>query len=145
MRSHARGNLLPGVFSIRTNLKREMARSEQALTAAERLDLMYGTRDHRSFFDTAWYRIVESTAHDSVTGCGVDATAEQVGTRIHTAGHIARGVIDTVLRDVSAAVSPAQHLVFNPSGFTRRAQVEVTLHGVDAGALSPRACSCSTR
>ena len=136
MRSHARGNLLPGVFSIRTNLKREMARSEQALTAAERLDLMYGTRDHRSFFDTAWYRIVESTAHDSVTGCGVDATAEQVGTRIHTAGHIARGVIDTVLRDVSAAVSPAQHLVFNPSGFTRRAQVEVTLHGVDAGALS---------
>ena len=135
MRSHARGNLLPGVFSIRTNLKREMARSEQALTAAERLDLMYGTRDHRSFFDTAWYRIVESTAHDSVTGCGVDATAEQVGTRIHTAGHIARGVIDTVLRDVSAAVSPAQHLVFNPSGFARRAQVEVTLHGVDAGSL----------
>lgn len=136
MRSHARGNLLPGVFSVRTNLKREMARSEQALTAAERLDLMYGTRDHRSFFDTAWHRIVESTAHDSVTGCGIDATAEQVGTRIHTAGHIARGVIDTVLRDVSTAVSPAQHLVFNPSGFSRRAQVEVTLHGVDADALS---------
>ncbi|QNA93739.1 hypothetical protein [Microbacterium sp. Se63.02b] len=136
MRSHARGNLLPGVFSIRTNLKREMARSEQALTAAERLDLLYGTRDHRSFFDTAWYRIVESTAHDSVTGCGVDAT-EQVGTRIHTAGHIARGVIDSVLRDVSAAVSPTRHLVFNPSGFARRAQVEVTLHGVDPGALAP--------
>lgn len=136
MRSHARGNLLPGVFSIRTNLKREMARSEQALTAAERLDLMYGTRDHRSFFDTAWYRIVESTAHDSVTGCGVDATAEQVGTRIHTAGHIARGVIDSVLRDLSVAVSPAQHLVFNPSGFARRSQVEVTLHDVDADTLS---------
>lgn len=136
MRSHARGNLLPGVFSIRTNLKAEMARSEQALAAAERLDLMFGRRDHRSFFDAAWYRIVESTAHDSVTGCGVDATAEQVGTRIHTAGHIARGVIDSVLRDLSAAVSPAQHLVFNPSGMARRTQVEVTLHSVDADALS---------
>ncbi|MGX1583541.1 glycoside hydrolase family 38 N-terminal domain-containing protein [Microbacterium sp. NPDC055502] len=137
MRSHARGNLLPGVFSIRTNLKREMARSEQALAAAERLDLLYGTRDHRSFFDTAWYRLVESTAHDSVTGCGVDSTAEQVGTRIHTAGHIARGVIDSVLRDLAVSVSPAQHLVFNPSGFARRAQVEVTLHGVDPAALAP--------
>lgn len=136
MRSHARGNLLPGVFSIRTNLKGEMARSERALTAAERLDLMYGTRDHRAFFDTAWYRIVESTAHDSVTGCGVDATAEQVGTRIHTAGHIARGVIDTVLRDVSTAASPARHLVFNPSGQARRTQVEITLHGAQSE-LSP--------
>lgn len=136
MRSHARGNLLPGVFSIRTNIKREMARSEQALAAAERLDLMYGRRDHRSFFDTAWYRIVESTAHDSVTGCGVDATAEQVGTRIHTAGHIARGVIDSVMSDLSTAVSPAQHIVFNPSGFARRSQVEVTLHGIDADSLS---------
>lgn len=128
MRSHARGNLLPGVFSIRTNLKSEMARSERALAVAERLDLLYGRRDHRAFFDTAWYRIVESTAHDSVTGCGVDATAEQVGTRIHTAGHIARGIIDHVLRDLSASASPDRHLVFNPSGFARRAQVEVTLH-----------------
>ncbi|MFE6996916.1 hypothetical protein ACFVAE_13210 [Microbacterium sp. NPDC057659] len=130
MRSHARGNLLPGVFSIRTNLKAEMARSERALAVAERLDLLYGRRDHRAFFDTAWYRLVESTAHDSVTGCGVDATAEQVGTRIHTAGHIARGVIDDVLRDLSAGTTPDRHLVFNPSGFARRAQVEVTLHGI---------------
>jgi len=136
MRSHARGNLLPGVFSIRTNLKREMARSEQALSAAERLDLLYGTRDHRAFFDTAWYRLVESTAHDSVTGCGVDATAEQVGTRIQTAGHIARGVADSVLRDLSTSVSPAQYLVFNPSGFARRAQIEVTLHNVPEDAVS---------
>ncbi|MDR2996853.1 MAG: hypothetical protein LBU78_01915 [Microbacterium sp.] len=130
MRSHARGNLLPGVFSIRTDLKAEMARSERALTIAERLDLLYGRRDHRAFFDTAWYRIVESTAHDSVTGCGVDATAEQVGTRIHTAGHIARGVIDDVLHELSSSTTPDRHLVFNPSGFTRRTQVEVTLHGV---------------
>src|SRR5699024_7014437 len=32
LRSHARGNLLPGVFSIRTNLKAAMARAELTLT-----------------------------------------------------------------------------------------------------------------
>jgi len=135
MRSHARGNLLPGVFSIRTNLKKEMGETERVLAIAERLDVMYGSRDHRAFFDTAWYRIVESTAHDSVTGCGVDATALQVGTRIQTAGNIARGIIDTVLKDVSAAVSPDLHIVFNPSGFERRAQMEMTLHNVALDAL----------
>lgn len=129
LRSHARGNLLPGVFSIRTNLKAGMARTERLLTAAERLDLVYGSRDHRAFFDTAWYRLVESTAHDSVTGCGVDETAEQVGTRISTAGHIARGVIGSVLGDLARSASPATHLVFNPSAHARRAHVEVTVHG----------------
>lgn len=136
MRSHARGNLLPGVFSIRTNLKHEMGESERALTVAERLDLMYGRADHRKFFDTAWYRIVESTAHDSVTGCGVDRTALQVGTRIQTAGNIARGVIDNVLRDVSQYVSPDSYVVFNPAGFSRDAQVEITLHNADLTQVS---------
>lgn len=136
MRSHARGNLLPGVFSIRTNLKQEMGESERALTVAERLDLMYGRADHRKFFDTAWYRVVESTAHDSVTGCGVDRTALQVGTRIQTAGNIAREVIDTVLRDVSQHQSPDSYLVFNPAGFHRDAHVEITLHNADLTQVS---------
>lgn len=136
LRSHARGNLLPGVFSIRTNLKAEMGRTERLLSAAERLDLVYGTRDHRAFFDTAWYRLVESTAHDSVTGCGVDATADQVGSRIATAGHIAQGVIGAVLTDLARHASPATHLVFNPSARPRRTQIEVTVHGA-VDELSP--------
>src|SRR5699024_5920869 len=64
LRSHARGNLLPGVFSIRTNLKAAMAEAELVLTQAERLDALYSAEDHRSFFELAWYRVVESTAHD---------------------------------------------------------------------------------
>jgi len=47
LRSHARGNLLPGVFSIRTNLKAEMAAAELALTRAERLDALFSDEDHR--------------------------------------------------------------------------------------------------
>lgn len=127
LRSHARGNLLPGVFSIRTNLKQAMARTERVLTVAERLDAGYGRLDHSSFLDAAWYRLIESTAHDSVTGCGVDVTADQVGGRIATAGHLGRGVTDEILRDLAHAVPADAHLVVNPSAFARRAHVEVTL------------------
>ncbi|MFT4234829.1 MAG: glycoside hydrolase family 38 C-terminal domain-containing protein [Microbacterium sp.] len=137
LRSHARGNILPGVFSIRTNLKAEMARSERALDAAERLDLMYGTGENDAFFRTAWHRLIESTAHDSVTGCGVDATAEQVGTRIHTAGHIARGVTDDILRCLARSVSPQRHVVFNPSGARQQVQVDVTLNGAESELVLP--------
>lgn len=128
LRSHARGNLLPGVFSIRTNLKEAMSHAERSLSVAERLDTLFPSHDHQSFLDTAWYRLVESTAHDSVTGCGVDATAEQVGTRLHTAAHIARGVSESALRTAAAQVSAADHLVVNPSAFPRLAQAEFVVN-----------------
>ncbi|MDQ0894169.1 glycoside hydrolase family 38 N-terminal domain-containing protein [Agromyces ramosus] len=128
LRSHARGNLLPGVFSIRTNLKRAMSDAERRLSTAERLDAAFGADDHRAFFDSAWYRLVESTAHDSVTGCGVDATAVEVEGRLATAGHVARGVILRTMERLAASVTPDSHVVANPAGFARRAHVEIRLH-----------------
>ncbi|MCD5345333.1 glycoside hydrolase family 38 C-terminal domain-containing protein [Agromyces sp. S2-1-8] len=128
LRSHARGNLLPGVFSIRTNLKQAMADAERRLGVAERLDAAFGSDDHRAFFDTAWYRLVESTAHDSVTGCGVDATASEVEGRLATAAHVARGVVLRTMERIAASVTPDRHVVANPTGFARRAHVEIRLH-----------------
>ncbi|SIO03702.1 glycoside hydrolase family 38 N-terminal domain-containing protein [Agromyces cerinus] len=128
LRAHTRGNLLPGVFSIRTNLKQAMADAERRLSTAERLDAAFGADDHRAFFDTAWYRLVESTAHDSVTGCGVDATAVEVEGRLATAGHVARGVILRTMERLAASVAPDRHVVANPTGFARRAHVEIRLH-----------------
>ncbi|WP_157000963.1 alpha-mannosidase [Agromyces laixinhei] len=128
LRSHARGNLLPGVFSIRTNLKQAMTDAERRLSTAERLDAAFGVDDHRAFFDEAWYRLVESTAHDSVTGCGVDATAVEVESRLATAGHVARGVILRTMEQLAASVTPDRHVVVNPAGFARRAHVEIRLH-----------------
>ena len=128
LRSHARGNLLPGVFSVRTNLKQTMTDAERRLSTAERLDAAFGADDHRAFFDTAWYRLVESTAHDSVTGCGVDATAAEVEGRLATAGHVARGVILRTMERLAASVTPDRHVVANPTGFRRRAHVEIRLH-----------------
>ncbi|MFE6964834.1 hypothetical protein ACFVAJ_06960 [Agromyces sp. NPDC057679] len=128
LRSHARGNLLPGVFSIRTNLKQAMADAERRLSIAERLDAAFGSDDHRTFFDAAWYRLVESTAHDSVTGCGVDATAIEVEGRLATAAHVARGVVLRTMERIAASATPDRHVVANPTGFARRAHVEIRLH-----------------
>lgn len=132
LRSHARGNLLPGVLSVRTNLKGAMADSERRLTTAERLDAVAGDGDVRAFLDRAWYRLVESTAHDSATGCGVDETAEQVEFRIHEAGHIARGLVDQRMRALSRLAPRGTVLAFNQAGRSRVVQVELTLDGQEA-------------
>lgn len=125
LRSHARGNLLPGVFSIRTNLKAAMARAELTLTRAERLDALYGAEDHRAFFDLAWRRVVECTAHDSITGCGVDETADQVAARLASATHIGRAVLERVAGQTATGVPADAHLVLNTLPWERTVQAEI--------------------
>ncbi|WP_324651891.1 hypothetical protein [Georgenia sp. H159] len=136
LRSHARGNLLPGVFSIRTNLKAAMARAELTLTQAERLDALYGAEDHRSFFDLAWYRVVESTAHDSITGCGVDETAEQVATRLATAAAVGRAVSERVLDGLARDVPSDAYVVANTLPWPRTVQAEVVVPGAAEGQVA---------
>jgi mannosylglycerate hydrolase len=125
LRSHARGNLLPGVFSVRTNLKAAMASAELTLSRAERLDALYATDDHQAFFDLAWHRVVESSAHDSVTGCGVDATADQVEARLASAESIGRAIIERVSGDLARAVPSDAHLVINTLPWRRPVQAEL--------------------
>lgn len=127
LRSHARGNLLPGVFSIRTNLKAEMARAELVLTRAERLDALWSTEDHRAFFDLAWQRVVESSAHDSITGCGIDDTADQVSARLGSAAHIGRAVSERVAASLADAVPADAHLVLNTLPWARTVQAEMVV------------------
>jgi mannosylglycerate hydrolase len=134
LRSHARGNLLPGVLSIRTNLKTAMADAELNLTRAERLDALYSAEDHRAFFDLAWYRVVESTAHDSITGCGVDATAEQVGARLRSAANIGRAVTERVLDTVAEAVPSDAYVLVNTLPWARVVQAEVVTGAAPAEA-----------
>jgi mannosylglycerate hydrolase len=136
LRSHARGNLLPGVFSIRTNLKAAMADAELALTKAERLDALYSSEDHRALFDRAWYRVVESSAHDSVTGCGVDATADQVGSRLLTAAHVGRAVTERVATTLAATVPSDAHLIINTLPWARTVQAEVVVAVTDAAEVA---------
>lgn len=124
MRSHARGNILPGVLSIRTELKKAMAQAERTATVAERLDVVLGGACREVALDRVWGLIVESSAHDSVTGCGVDATAAEVEARLGVARHSAEGIIDTSLR----ALTPGElTAVANPVPHNRPALLELTV------------------
>jgi mannosylglycerate hydrolase len=131
LRSHARGNILPGVISIRLGLKEAMARAERTLAEAERLGAAFSTSDHSPFLERAWRKVVESTAHDSVVGSGTDETVEQVGARLAEAGQIARAVRDGVIAEVAATVSRDRYLVANPLPTARVALVEVEVPAPD--------------
>jgi mannosylglycerate hydrolase len=131
LRSHARGNILPGVLSVRRDLKRAMARAEDLTADAERLAAQWSDARFAPYLDLAWRRIIESSAHDSVTGCGVDETAEQVAARLAEAAHLARAVRDRVLDDLAAAVPSGAHLVVNRSPRPRTDLVELDVAVAD--------------
>ena len=125
LRSHARGNLLPGVFSIRPSIKAAMAAAERDLTVAERLDALVGGDSRTEFFRRGWGLVVESSAHDSANGCGVDATADQVENRLHVASHTARGAVDIALPALGTGVPVGELAAFNPSGWARDVHAEL--------------------
>ncbi|MEY9929484.1 mannosylglycerate hydrolase [Catenulispora sp. GP43] len=129
LRSHSRANILPGVLSSRVGLKQALSRAERLVERyAEPVAALYGTRSaYQPFLDLAWRRLVDSSCHDSVTGCGVDATADQVAARIAEAGDLGHGVVDLVLGPIAETVPDGGHLLFNPSPQRRREVVTLDL------------------
>jgi mannosylglycerate hydrolase len=125
LRNHVRSNILPGVFSIRMNLKEAMATSERIVEQAERLGANWSTGDFTSFLEVAWRKIIESSAHDSVVGSGTDETVDQVAARLAEAGQVARAVRDGVLQDLSDSVGSDAYLVANALTHERSVFVEV--------------------
>lgn len=141
LRSHARGNILPGVISVRLGLKQQMATAERIVGEAERLGAALTTEDFSPFLDLAWRKIIESTAHDSVVGSGTDETVEQVGSRLAEAGQIARAVRDGVLATRAALVPSDAFFVANPLTAVRTVVVEAEaptpVEGAPVTAISP--------
>ncbi len=125
LRSHVRGNILPGVLSVRRGLKQRMAAAERTVDHAERLNALWSGRDDAPFLTLAWHKIIESSAHDSVVGSGTDETCEQVESRLAEAAQAARAVRDAALAEAAARVPSDGHLVANPLPFARTALVEV--------------------
>ncbi|MCP2339355.1 alpha-mannosidase [Actinomadura rupiterrae] len=127
MRSHARANILPGVFSVRIPLKAAMGAAERRVTRyAEPLAALWlpdGSADR--FLELAWRKLIEVSCHDSVTGCGSDATAQQVAARMAEAEQLGHAVFDLVTGRLAASVDRGDHLVVNPSPVRRRGVVRV--------------------
>ncbi|MFD7406944.1 alpha-mannosidase [Streptomyces sp. NPDC059866] len=125
LRSHVRGNILPGVLSVRLGLKQRMAVAERTIDHAERVNALWSRRDDSPFLSLAWHKIIESTAHDSVVGSGTDETCDQVEARLAEAAQAARAVRDAALAEPAASVPSDGYLVANPLPSARTALVEV--------------------
>ncbi|MEU3985116.1 glycosyl hydrolase-related protein [Streptomyces sp. NPDC026672] len=133
LRSHVRGNILPGVLSVRLGLKQRMAVAERTVDHAERMNALWSRRDDSPFLTLAWHKIIESTAHDSVVGSGTDETCDQVEARLAEAAQTARAVRDTALAEPAARVPSDGHLVANPLPFARTSLVEVDVLAAPEG------------
>ena len=135
LRSHVRGNILPGVLSVRLRLKQRMAVAERTVDHAERVNALWSVRDDSRFLHLAWHKIIESSAHDSVVGSGTDETADQVDARLAEAAQIARAVRDAALAEPAALVPSDAYLVANPLPVPRTELVEVDVLAPAAGTV----------
>jgi mannosylglycerate hydrolase len=128
LRSGARANLLPGVTSARIGLKAACARAERLLARyAEPLAALHATGWPAPFLELGWRRLVESTGHDSVTGCGADTVADHVAVRLAEAAQLGAGLAERVAAEVAARVPRGALAVLNPSPFPRAGLVEADL------------------
>lgn len=121
LRSHAAANILPGVISVRPHLKQAIATAERLVERyAEPFAALWSAEWPQQFLDLAWWRLIDASGHDSVTGCGVDETAVQVFARIAEAGQLGEAVRDRVVGGLARSVPRDAVLVVNPSAHGRR-------------------------
>jgi mannosylglycerate hydrolase len=135
LRSHARGNILPGVLSVRLALKQGMAVAERTIDHAERLNAQWSDTNVSPFLALAGHKIIESTAHDSVVGSGTDETSDQVESRLAEATQAARAVRDAALAEASERVPSDAYLVANPLPVPRTTLIEVDVVAGDGDDL----------
>jgi len=133
LRSHARANILPGVISVRWQLKEAMGRAERMVERyAEPWAALWSAPWPQAYLDLAWSRLVDSSCHDSVTGCGVDETALQVAARIAEGEHAGQAVRDRAVNVLADKVPSGSVLVVNPTPAARTGLVELDVP-VDVG------------
>jgi len=128
LRSSARANILMGVISARVCLKAACARAERLLARyAEPLQALHGTGWPGPFLELGWRRLVESSGHDSITGCGADAVADHVAVRLGEAAQLGSGLAERVAAEVAGRVPRGAVAVLNPSPFPRAGLVDLDL------------------
>src|SRR6478736_3631038 len=128
LRSHARANILPGVLSVRWQLKEAMARTERLLTRyAEPFAALHLQTLPAHYLTMAWRRVIDSSCHDSVTGCGVDETAVQVLARLQEGEHAAQAVRDRALAAAEALSPRGSVVVANPLATQRDDVIDLTV------------------
>ncbi|HEX6678806.1 MAG TPA: glycoside hydrolase family 38 C-terminal domain-containing protein [Actinomycetes bacterium] len=128
LRSGARANLLMGVTSARVEVKAACTRAERVLERyAEPLQALWGRSWPDRFLELAWGRVIESSGHDSVTGCGADAVAAQVLVRLGEAEQLGGALRDRAAAAVARGAPAGSAVVLNPTPARRSGLVELDL------------------
>ena len=123
-RSPARAPLLQDTYSARMWIKIWNQRIEDSLTLrAEPLSsylwFHLGKPYPNGFMETAWKWLMKNQPHDSICGCSVDQTHNEMKSRFSWAETIGESVIDDTRETIQKAALPSDTsslLVFNASG-----------------------------
>jgi mannosylglycerate hydrolase len=128
LRSSARANVLMGVLSARIELKAALGRAERLLERyAEPLHALHCLTWPGRFLELGWNKVIDSSGHDSITGCGADAVAQQVAARLAEAEQIGTGLRDRAAAEVALRAPAGAVVVLNPTPEAREGLVELDL------------------
>ncbi len=134
LRSGARANLLMGVASNRSDVRRAVARAERAIERlAEPLYALHVPASHwpARELTEAWGLMIRNSAHDSICACSHDDVVDAVLHRYAEARHIADGLTTRALGALGASVDHDGWLVVNPSAFPRSGVVAVPTRDIE--------------
>jgi mannosylglycerate hydrolase len=119
-------NLLPGVLSARTYLKKSNVRAQALLEkVVEPLALfawLAGETHPGGVIAYAWKTLIENHPHDSICGCSIDEVHDENDTRFARVLQVADGLAKRSLRAVARRIEPA------PEGSIRFVVVNTDIH-----------------
>ena len=119
-------NLLPGVLSARTYLKKRNVRAQALLEkTVEPLALfawLAGEPHPSGVLAYAWKTLIENHPHDSICGCSIDEVHDENDTRFARVLQVADGQTKRSLRALARRVEPA------PAGSIRFLVVNTDVH-----------------
>ena len=105
-------NLLPGVISARTYLKKSNVRAQAMLEkVAEPLALfawLAGEPHPTGILNYAWKTLIENHPHDSICGCSIDEVHNENDTRFGRVLQATDGQIKRSLRALARRIAPAE-------------------------------------
>lgn len=134
LRSGARGPILAGTVSNRTDIKAAAAAAETGLERlAEPLATLWLPPElwPKDELATAWLQVIRNSAHDSICACSADEVTRAVLHRYDNASTIAANIVHEATAIAGVATVVDGPVVVNPSAHPRIAAIEMVLAGDD--------------
>ena len=134
LRSGAHANLLMGVASNRTDVRRAAATAERSLEArCEPLWSLFQPADRwpAALLAEAWGHMIHNAAHDSICACSVDEVCDAVLHRYAEAVAIGDGLAKRAVDRFAMTLAHEGSVAVNPSARTRGGTVAVVVPGED--------------